>query len=105
MSASPFVYLLSSLLLFCLALGGLLLTGNLLRKLLALNVMATAVFLLLVAVAYGGRGDDLLPADPVPHAMVLTGIVVSFAASAMGVAFARRLHGASGRDRLPEEEP
>jgi multicomponent Na+:H+ antiporter subunit C len=60
----------------------------LLRKLVALNVMGTGVFHLLISVGY--RGLDT-PPDPVPHALVLTGIVVAVSATALGLAFGQRL--------------
>jgi multicomponent Na+:H+ antiporter subunit C len=74
---------------------------HLLRKILALNVMGSAVFLLVVAVAYRNRGE--FP-DPVPHAMVLTGIVVAVSVTAVGLALVRRLHAETGRATLREEE-
>jgi len=48
------------------------------------------VFHVLVAVAY--RGIDRAP-DPIPHALVLTGIVVAVSATALALALARRLEG------------
>jgi multicomponent Na+:H+ antiporter subunit C len=95
------LYLFTGVALLALALAGLFLTRHLLRKILALNVMASAVFLLLVTAAY--RGPEATP-DPVPHAMVLTGIVVAFGATALAVALTRRLHLESGLTHLPEEE-
>jgi multicomponent Na+:H+ antiporter subunit C len=78
----------AGLLLFTLGLGSFLVHSPLLRKLIALNITGTGVFLVLVAVAY--RGPDL-PPDPVPHALVLTGIVVAVSATALALAFGRRL--------------
>ena len=66
-----------------------LLTASLLRRVVAVNVMGAGVFMLLIAVAYRGPG---LPPDPVPHALVLTGIVVAVSATALALALARRLH-------------
>ncbi|MGE0593956.1 MAG: cation:proton antiporter subunit C [Vicinamibacterales bacterium] len=59
-----------------------------LRRILALNIMGSGVFLLLVAPAdrLAGRAPD-----PVPHAMVLTGIVVAVSATALALALTRRL--------------
>lgn len=61
---------------------------SLLRRIIAANVVGSAVFLLLVVVAY--RNGP--PVDPVPHAMVLTGIVVAVSATGLALALARRLH-------------
>ena len=98
---AAWIYLTTALLLFGIAVVGFILTHHLVRKVLALNVIATAVFLLLVVLAYGGGGPD---PDPVPHALVLTGIVVSFSASALALGLARRIHDATGHSHLPEEE-
>ena len=60
----------------------------LLRKLVAINVLGAGVFHLLISVGY--RGLDT-PPDPVPHALVLTGIVVAVSATALALAFGQRL--------------
>ena len=52
--------------------------GSGLRKMLAVNIMGVGVFMLLLSTA--NRGDII---DPVPHAMVLTGIVVAVAGTAL----------------------
>jgi multicomponent Na+:H+ antiporter subunit C len=98
---SPFaVYALAGVALVSIGLHGVVVRVHLLRKLLALNVTGGGVFLLLVAVARRGEG----PPDPVPHAMVLTGIVVAVSVTAFALALLRRIHAATGRARLPEEE-
>lgn len=61
-----------------------------LRKLLAFNLIGGGAFLLFGVVARRGAAGGL-GADPVPHAMVITGIVVAFAATALGVALILRL--------------
>ncbi len=101
MMSAHVIYLLTAVLLLVLAIAGLFLTRHLLRKILALNVMASAIFLLLVTTAY--RGPELR-ADPVPHALVLTGIVVAFAATALAVSLARQLYADTGEAYLPEEQ-
>jgi multicomponent Na+:H+ antiporter subunit C len=60
----------------------------LLRKLIALNVTGAGVFHVLVAVAY--RGTDH-PPDPVPQALVLTGIVVAVSATALALTLGQRI--------------
>lgn len=57
------------------------------RRILALNVMASGVFLIMVATARRNQG----PPDPIPHALVLTGIVVSVSATGLALALAKRL--------------
>jgi multicomponent Na+:H+ antiporter subunit C len=61
-----------------------------LRKLLAFNVLGGGVFLVLGVVARRGAGAGLA-ADPVPQALIITGIVVAFASTALAVALVRRL--------------
>lgn len=72
---------------------------SLLRKAIAFNVAGAGVFLLLVALAARPPGEP----DPVPHAMVLTGIVVAVSVTGLLVALARQLVAATGSDVLPEE--
>lgn len=58
----------------------------LLIKVVAFNVAGAGIFMILIATAYRGS----LPPDAIPHAIVLTGIVVSVAASALAVLLALR---------------
>lgn len=56
-------------------------------KIVALNVTGSGVFLLLLTLPAAPDGG----ADPVPQAMVLTGIVVTLAATALALALTVRL--------------
>ena len=92
----PFATVLYSLVgaaLFALGLRGALLQPSLLGRVLAINVCGSGVFLVFVAMAYQGPG---LAPDPVPHALVLTGIVVAVSATALAVALGRRLAESEG---------
>jgi multicomponent Na+:H+ antiporter subunit C len=60
---------------------------HLLWKIIAVNVMGSGVSLLLLTLP--ARVDGIV--DPVPQAMVLTGIVVMVAATALALALAVRL--------------
>ncbi len=75
-------------LLFALGLHALLVRPRFLRKVLGLNVAGSGIFLVLVAFAHRTDG----PPDPVPHALVLTGIVVAISATALAFALIRRIH-------------
>ncbi len=86
--------------LFFLGLYALIVHAHLLRKILAINVMGSGVFLVLVALA--ARTGEAAP-DPVPHAMVITGIVVAVSATALALALALRVQAETGRAELPEE--
>jgi multicomponent Na+:H+ antiporter subunit C len=70
---------------------GLIVNPQPLRKILAFNLIGSGVFLIFGIVARRGAAAGF-PFDPVPQAMVITGIVVAFAASALGVALILRLH-------------
>ena len=85
------VFACTGALLFALGVAGVLLIGELLRRILAFNLMGSGAFLVLVGLAQREGG-----VDPVPHAMVLTGIVVAVASTALALALARRLAGGDG---------
>lgn len=84
--------------LFTLGLFTLVVHAQLLRKILAINVIGSGVFLVLVALA--SHGQEATP-DPLPHAMVITGIVVAVSATALALALMLRLRAESGGDNLP----
>ena len=95
-----FLYALVGVGLFCLGLYALIVHAHLLRKILAINVMGSGVFLVLAALAK--RTGNAVP-DPVPHAMVITGIVVAVSATALALALMLRVQAETGRAQLPEE--
>jgi len=95
------LYGLVGVLLFCMGAYGLLARRHLLRKALALNLAGAGVFLLIVAMASRAPGGK---PDAVPHAMVLTGIVVSVSATALLLILVTRLHEVSGRAHLEPQE-
>jgi multicomponent Na+:H+ antiporter subunit C len=99
---TPLLYELVGVGLFVMGLYSLVVYSHLFRKILALNVSGAGVFLFLVAAA--DRTSGPLP-DPVPHAMVLTGIVVAVSATALALALACRLHQVSGTAQLTDDEP
>jgi multicomponent Na+:H+ antiporter subunit C len=83
------IYSLTAALLAGLGVHGLITRRHLLRQIMALNVIAGGAFLLLISTAYRNQGDF---ADPVPQAMVLTGIVVAISATAFALALLRRVY-------------
>jgi len=80
----------------------LLLHRNLIKKILGLNIMDTAVYLFLASLGYvEGRTAPILTdgitsaekyINPVPSGLVLTGIVVSVSVSALMLALTIRLY-------------
>lgn len=88
MTDTATLYGLAGVALAGLGIRAVLLQADLLRRIIALNILGAGVFLTLIATAYRGPNE---PADPVPHALVLTGIVVAISATALALALGRRL--------------
>jgi multicomponent Na+:H+ antiporter subunit C len=93
------LYALSGAALFGVGLWGFVARRHLVRRILAVNVAGSGVFLVLLGLAARPAGDP----DPVPAALVLTGLVVSAAATALALALLLRSHLRSGALRLPED--
>jgi multicomponent Na+:H+ antiporter subunit C len=93
------VYGLCSAVLVGLGLFGLIMHPQPLRKILAFNLIGGGVFLLFGVVARRGAAAGL-GGDPVPQALVITGLVVAFAATALTVALLLRLSQETGRATL-----
>ena len=91
-----------AVLLFAVGLSTLLLHRNLLKKIIGLNIMDTAAYLLLTSLGYiAGRRPAILPdgvaeaeryVNPLPAGLVLTGIVVSVSVTALMLALTIRLY-------------
>lgn len=81
---------LSGAMLVGLGLFGLIVHPEPLRKILAFNLLGGGVFLLFGVVARRGAAAGF-DGDPVPQAMVITGLVVAFSATALAVALVLRL--------------
>ena len=73
-----------------LGLYGLVVCPEPLRKILAFNVLGAGVFVLFGVIARRGAAAGF-GGDPIPQALVITGIVVAFAATALAVALIGRL--------------
>jgi multicomponent Na+:H+ antiporter subunit C len=85
-----------------LGLYGLIVQPRPLRKILAFNILGSGIFLLFGVVARRGAAAGM-GGDAVPHALVITGIVVAFSATALAVALLLRLHSETGGDSLGDE--
>ncbi len=81
MSAS-LLFPLTAVALFCLGTWGLVVGKAPLQRLIAFNIAGSGTFLFLVALS---ARPGVSPPDPVPHALVLTGIVVAVSATALGL--------------------
>jgi Multisubunit Na+/H+ antiporter, MnhC subunit len=88
--------------LFVIGFGNLLLQSNLIKKIIGLNIMDTAVYLFLAEKGYiSGRVAPIVAdgvqsveayINPVPSGLVLTGIVVSVSVSALMLSLTIRLY-------------
>lgn len=97
-----YLFAATGIVLFISGLAAAILHPHLLRKVVAVNVAASGVFLLLISLAY--RGPET-PPDPVPQALVLTGIVISIATTALLLAAVRQLFRGKLHVMLPENAP
>jgi multicomponent Na+:H+ antiporter subunit C len=85
--ASHITFLLAGAALFALGLRKVFARVDALRRIIAVNVMGNGVFLVFIALAARVSPDR---PDPVPHAMVLTGIVVAVCATGLALTLAER---------------
>jgi multicomponent Na+:H+ antiporter subunit C len=75
-------------LLFGMGLAGVFLCRPFFKKIIATKILGASVFLLLVSLAHRDYEEF---ADPVPHAMVITGIVVAVSAASFALALTRQI--------------
>lgn len=85
-----------------LGLYGLITNPEPLRKILAFNLLGSGVFLVFGVISRRAAAAGL-GGDPVPQAMVITAIVVAFAATAMAIALVLRLLEETGRASLSSD--
>ncbi|MCI8466214.1 MAG: cation:proton antiporter subunit C [Lachnospiraceae bacterium] len=101
-----------SMILFGIGFTTLLLHRNLIKKIIGLNIMDTAVYLFLAAKGYifgrqvpilnGGVMDADAYTNPIPDGLVLTGIVVSVSVTALMLSLTIRLYRRYGSLDLDE---
>ncbi|QAU46382.1 NADH-quinone oxidoreductase subunit K [Bradyrhizobium guangzhouense] len=84
-----------------LGLYGLITNPQPLRKIIAFNLVGSGVFLLFGVVGRRGAAAGL-GNDPVPQALVITGVVVAFSATALAIALLLRLFKAAGTATLSD---
>ena len=96
---SATVWVLAAASIFGVGLYALIVARHLLRQLIAVNVMGSAVFVLLV-VAAGPIAGAL---DGIPLALVLTGIVVAVSATGFALALLVRLAEVTGSISLEDD--
>ncbi len=95
------IYILASAVIFVIGLGGVFASKHFIKKIIATIVMGGGVFLCFVSFA---ERDALAFADPVPHALVITGIVVAVASAAFALALARRIYQLTGKESFTNDK-
>lgn len=77
--------------------------GNLIKKLIGLNIFQTSVFIFYISTGkvIGGAAPILseevqVYSNPLPHVLILTAIVVGIATTSVGLALVLRIHRAYG---------
>lgn len=89
--------------------------GNMVKKIMGLNIFQTSVFILFISAGkiIGGSTPILkdgveIYTNPLPHVLILTAIVVGVATTAVGLALAVRIHenfGTIEDELIDDEEP
>ena len=102
----------SAVVLFCIGFSTLLFHQNLIKKIIGFNIMDTAIYLFLAAKGYIADSDPAIITDgildaskyvnPLPGALVLTGIVVSVSVTAFSLALIQRIHKRYGTIEMKE---
>lgn len=88
---------------------------NLVKKVIGLNIFSTAIFLFYISIGdiVGGtepiyiHGEDVLYVNPIPHVLILTGIVVSVSTTAVALALIVNIYrefGTIEEDRILEAQ-
>lgn len=77
----------TGILVFGIGIFGFMVHTHLMRKIIAFNITSAGIFLFLVASGHKEGG-----LDPVPQALVLTGLVISVSATAFALFLARRIY-------------
>lgn len=93
-------YYFVAMVLFVIGFHTMLTHANMIKKILGMNIMETAVFLFFVSVGYveGGRapiieeGAEHLYINPLPSALILTGIVVAISVTAYALSLIVKLY-------------
>lgn len=106
----------AAMVLFCLGLYTVIVRRNIIKKLIGLNIMETSVFFFYISLGYldggiapirVGGADPSRMVNPIPQALILTGIVVAVSVTALALAMVillYRQYGTLDVDRLMREE-
>ena len=105
-------FAIASVILFVTGFVNMMVHPNLIKKVVAFNIMDSATFLMLAsrgmiagrtaAILTDGGANTSLYVNPIPAGLVLTGIVVSVSVSAFSLALVQRIYGTYGTVDLRE---
>ncbi len=93
-------YYMVAIILFVIGMHTMLTHGNMIKKVIAMNIMDTSVFLMFVAIGYSygskapiiGEEVGVVYANPLPGALILTGIVVAVSVTAYALSLVVKIH-------------
>ena len=103
----------AAMILFSIGLYTLIMRRNVIKKIIGLNIMETAVFFFLVSVGYLKEGVAAIVVqgvelaqmvNPLPQALVLTGIVIAVSINALSLSLALKLYKHYGTLNVDELE-
>jgi len=84
----------AAMVLFCIGLYTVIVRRNIIKKLIGLNIMETSVFFFYISIGYLDKGiapigvgsaDPARMVNPIPQALILTGIVVAVSVTALAL--------------------
>ncbi len=103
---------LGSMTLFFVGLFGLLTRKHIIKIFMSIAIMEMSIFLFFIGLAYNTEFvapiitslhvDPNIMNDPVPHAMILTAIVIGMAVLALGISFAIEYYKLTGKTNINE---
>lgn len=105
-----------AMILFCIGLYTVIVRRNIIKKLIGLNIMETAVFYFYISMGYledgvapirVGGAEPARMVNPIPQALILTGIVVAVSVTALALALVillYRQYGTLDVDHLMRDE-
>ena len=106
------IVILGSMGLFFVGLFGLLWQKHLIKIFISIAIMETSLFLFFIGLSYkkgfiapiltNTKNNFTNMNDPVPHAMILTAIVIGMAVLALGVSFAIEYYKLTGKTKIDE---
>jgi len=105
----------AAIILIMLGLYGLITQRNVIKIIISLNVFEIGLYIFIISIGYIKDGiapiytkenasSTLNFVDPLPHALVLTAIVIGVGTTALGLAFAKKLYQKYGTFDIDEME-